>query len=232
MQAKLWMTWGRRSAIQGRSGADPAGAIQSMGQDRTMGQNMENIRDASDAGLVVAIARWNEAALAEAYRRHGGAVFALARRIIGDVTTAEEVVQEVFLRIWNQPEKFDPERGSLRSYVLAQTHGRSVDLLRADSSRRRREERDARQTAGAGYDLENEVWDLTVAEHVKEAVADLPSEEKKAIELAYFGGHTYREVATMLDEPEGTIKSRIRAGLKRMRSALVESGVAGAWAES
>lgn len=193
---------------------------------------MDNLRDASDASLVVAIARWNEAALAEGYRRHGGAVFALARRIIGDVTAAEEVVQEVFLRLWNQPEKFDSDRGSLRSYVLAQAHGRSVDMLRADSSRRRREERDARETAKAGYDIEHQVWDMAVADHVKEAVSGLPDDEKRAIELAYFGGHTYREVAVMLDEPEGTIKSRIRAGLKRMRSALVESGVAGAWAES
>ena len=181
------------------------------------------LQEMSDGGLVVAIARYREDALAEAYRRHAGAVFALARRVLADLTTAEEVVQEVFLRLWTQPDKFDPDRGSLRSYLLAQTHGRSVDLLRSDTSRRRREEREARQTAEAGYDLEHEVWDLTVADRVKEVVAVLPMAERRAIELAYFGGHTYREVAVLLGEPEGTVKSRIRAGLQRMRSALKTS---------
>ena len=181
------------------------------------------LQDLSDGGLVVAIGRYREDALAEAYRRHAGAVFALAKRVLCDLTAAEEVVQEVFLRLWTQPDKFDPDRGSLRSYLLAQTHGRSVDLLRSDTSRRRREEREARQTAESGYDLEHEVWDLALAEQVKEVVAELPGAERRAIELAYFGGHTYREVATLLGEPEGTVKSRIRAGLKRMRASLKSS---------
>lgn len=182
---------------------------------------------ASDAVLVVAISRYRQDALAEAYRRHAGAVFALSRRLLLDPALAEEVVQEVFLRIWNDPEKFDPERGSLRAYLLAQCHGRSVDLLRSETSRRAREERDARRTAEAGYDLELEVVDLSVAEGIKEALAALPDGEREAIALAYFGGHTYREVAELLDEAEGTVKSRIRAGLKRMRADLVGAGLGG-----
>jgi RNA polymerase sigma-70 factor (ECF subfamily) len=182
---------------------------------------------ASDAVLVVAISRYRQDALAEAYRRHAGAVFALSRRLLLDPTLAEEVVQEVFLRIWNNPEKFDPERGSLRSYLLAQCHGRSVDLLRSETSRRAREERDARRTAEAGYDLELEVIDLSVAEGIKDALAALPDGERQAIALAYFRGHTYREVAELLDEAEGTVKSRIRAGLKRMRAELVGAGLGG-----
>lgn len=186
-----------------------------------------DLTTASDAVLVVAISRYRQDALAEAYRRHAGAVFALARRLLADTTLAEEIVQEVFLRIWNSPEKFDPERGSLRSYLLAQCHGRSVDLLRSETARRIREERDARRTAEAGYDLEHEVLDLSVAERIKDALTALPEGERHAIALAYFGGHTYREVAELLDEPEGTVKSRIRAGLKRMRSELVGAGLGG-----
>jgi RNA polymerase sigma-70 factor (ECF subfamily) len=183
--------------------------------------------DASDAVLVIAISRYHEQALAEAYRRHAGAVFGLARRLLNNATMAEEIVQEVFLRLWNQPEKFDPERGLLRSYLLAQCHGRSVDLLRSESSRRNREERDALRTAEAGYDLEHEVLDMTMAEHVKDAMGNLIDSERRAIELAYLGGHTYREVAVLLGEPEGTVKSRIRSGLKKMRVDLVDAGVGG-----
>lgn len=179
---------------------------------------------ASDGALVVAIGRYREDALAEAYRRHGGAVYGLARRVLSDMALAEEICQEVFLRLWDQPDRFDPERGSLRSFLLAQAHGRAVDLLRADTSRRDREIRDARRTAGAGYDVEHEVWDLAVADRVREAVAALPLQERQAIQLAYFGGQTYREVAHALGEPEGTIKSRIRLGLRRMRSVLSDVG--------
>jgi len=194
-----------------------------------------DLRAASDAQLVVAIGRFHQDALAEVYRRHAGAAFGLSRRIVTDRLLAEEVVQEVFLRIWNEPEKFDPARGSLRSYLLAQTHGRSVDVVRSESARRGREVRAARRTADSGYDLEREVYDLTLAEQVRDALDDLADGERAAIELAYFGGHTYREVAALLGEPEGTIKSRIRSGLGRLRHALVESGItggAGPWAES
>jgi len=187
----------------------------------------EDLTEWSDAVLVVAISRYRQEALAEAYRRHAGSVFALARRLLVDAAMAEEIVQEVFLRIWNQPEKFDPERGSLRSYLLAQCHGRSVDMLRSETSRRLREERDSRRTAERGYDLEHEVVDMSVAERVKEALSTLPEIEREAISLAYFGGHTYREVADMLEEPEGTVKSRIRAGLKRLRTELVGAGLGG-----
>jgi len=191
-----------------------------------------DLRDVSDAALVIAIGRWRQDALAEAYRRNAGAAFALARRLLGDRTLAEEVLQEVFLRLWNQPDRFDPERGSLRSYLLAQTHGRSVDLLRSETSRRRREEREVRETAEHGADIERQVIDSSVATQVKDVVAGLPNDERTAIELAYFGGHTYRQVAVLLDQPEGTVKSRIRSGLRRMRKDLADAGVGVSWAES
>lgn len=181
--------------------------------------------DASDASLVVAIARFHQGALAEAYRRHAGAVYGLARRLLSDQAQAEEVVQEVFLRLWNHPDRFDPERGTLRSFLLAHAHGRSVDLLRSETSRKRREEREARAAATSSYDVDREVWDMALAGHVRSALERLAEGERTAIELAYFGGRTYREVAAELGEAEGTIKSRIRSGLKRLRSELVSAGI-------
>jgi len=184
-----------------------------------------DVEQASDANLVVAVGRWFEPALAEVYRRHGGSVHALARRILRSEATAEEVTQEVFLDLWRAPEKFDAQRGTLRSFLLARTHGKSVDVVRAEVSRRTREDRTVRETATAPYDIDHEVWDLAIAEQVREALVALPAELRQPIELAYFGGHTYREVATMLNEPEGTVKSRIRSGLGHLRVNLIERGI-------
>lgn len=178
-----------------------------------------------DTALVFAVARYEQEALAEVYRRHGGAVHGLARRLLMDDTAAEEVAQEIFLRLWKQPDRFDPDRGSLRSFLLAQAHGRAVDVIRSEESRRRREERDARRTAHAAYDIEREVWDLEVSDKISGALGELPEEQRSAIVLAYFGGYTYREVATILGEPEGTVKSRIRAGLNRLRGSLDALGI-------
>ncbi len=218
---------GRRDDAEARA---PADVIQTAFGDVALSEMSAPITEASDGALVVAIGRWRQEALAEAYRRHAGAVYGLARRVLGDSTLGEEIVQEVFLRLWNTPDRFDPERGSLRSFLLAQAHGRAVDLLRSDTARRQREEREARATAEAGYDIEHEVWDLAVADRLKEALATLPEEERRAIELAYWGGRTYREVAATLGAPEGTVKSRIRAGLRRMRGNLADVG-SGAWTE-
>jgi RNA polymerase sigma-70 factor (ECF subfamily) len=185
----------------------------------------DDYSSASDASMVVAIGRYKQPALAEAYRRHAGAVFGLAKRLLLDHAQSEEIVQEVFLRLWNEPDRFDPDRGSLRSFLLAHAHGRSVDALRSNTSRRRREDRDAHMTADAGYDLDREVWDITLATQVREALGELQEGERAAIEMAYFRGLTYREVAEELGEAEGTVKSRIRVGLKRLRANLQASGV-------
>jgi len=181
--------------------------------------------EASDAALVVSISRYEQAALAEAYRRNAGAVYGLAKRLLSDHARAEEIVQEVFVRLWNQPDRFDPDRGTLRSFLLAQTHGRSVDMIRSDVARRRREERESLAQAEGGYDLAREVWDMALAGHVREALEVLTPGERTAIELAYFGGRTYREAADELGEAEGTVKSRIRVGLKRLRSELSAVGI-------
>ena len=177
---------------------------------------------ASDANLMISVARWQEEALAELYRRHSGAVFGLARRLLYDGRLAEEVAQEVFVKLWREPQRFDPARGSLRTFLLSVTHGYAVDVLRSETSRRAREQR-SRTIAEGDSDLELEAFDVTTAERVRDAVAQLPDGERRAIELAYFGGHTYREVASIVGEPEGTIKSRIRSGLRRMHCALAET---------
>lgn len=188
---------------------------------------MEPLEDLGDPQLVVLIGRFDERSLAEVYRRHGRAAYGLARRILGDPSEAEDVTQDVFLHLWRNPARFDPARGSLRTYLLTLVHGRAVDVVRSRAARARREERDARATATASYDIEHEAWDMALAERVGGALGALPADERAAIDLAYFGGHTYREVAELLSAPEGTVKSRIRNGLRRMRSALVEGGVPG-----
>ncbi|MFI5034738.1 MAG: sigma-70 family RNA polymerase sigma factor [Acidimicrobiales bacterium] len=185
---------------------------------------MHDLSGESDAQLVTAVGRYSEVALAEVYRRHGGAVYGLARRVLDNAVEAEDVTQEVFLRLWNEPARFDPARGSLRSYLLAQSHARSVDVIRSQNSRRLREANDAMKTARSDYRLESEAWDLAVADQVAKALASLPAEERRAIELAYFEGRTYVQVARILNEPEGTVKSRIRNGMRRMRGVLVDAG--------
>lgn len=176
---------------------------------------IKDLSAASDASLAMAVARWQEEALAEIYRRHSGAVFGLARRVLYDGALAEEVTQEVFVRLWKEPERFDPARGALRTFLMSMAHGRAIDILRSEASRRAREQR-TRAVAEAPYDIEQEVFELATAEKVRAVLASLPESERSAIELAYFGGHSYREVAVMQNEPEGTIKSRIRSGLRRM----------------
>jgi RNA polymerase sigma-70 factor (ECF subfamily) len=186
-----------------------------------VGASKRSLEDLSDSPLVLAVARWQQEALAEVYRRHAGAVYGLAYRILRDPALAEEV----FLRLWARPEDFDPERGRLRSFLLALAHGRAVDVVRADTSRRRREERTAFEPAAGGPDIDREVWNRAVADQVRAAIFALPDNQRQAVELTYFGGHTCREVAAALGEPEGTVKSRLRAGLRRMRDELTSAGV-------
>ncbi|MGC9154180.1 MAG: sigma-70 family RNA polymerase sigma factor [Ferrimicrobium sp.] len=180
------------------------------------------LHEISDAALVVAVARYNQDALAEIFRRHGGAVHALAKRVTRDQALAEEVTQELFVRLWNEPERYDSARGTLRTFLLMQTHRRSVDVIRSEEARKRREQNDTATIAATSYDIDHEFGDLADREAVREALQTLPQDERRAIELAFFHGLTYREVAQRLEQPEGTVKTRIRSGLKRMNDALAQ----------
>lgn len=189
---------------------------------------MEDLTLESDGQLVTRIARYDELALAEIYRRHGGAVYGLARRVLQNDAEAEDVTQEVFVKLWSQPEKFDATRGTLRGYLLAKSHSRAVDVIRSHEARRARERRDALASAATpNYGAATEAWDVLVGEEVQRALASLPENERRAIELAYFEGLSYTKVAERLDQPEGTVKSRIRNGMRRMRDALEVAGVTG-----
>lgn len=181
-------------------------------------------RVTSDFTLVVAVARRDEVALRELYQRYGGSLYCAALRVLSARNLAEEVVQDVFVRLWRDPERFDPARGALRPFLLAQCHGRAVDIARAEDARRRREVRDANAVKSQSI-VEDDVLDFVVGEKLREAVGTLRQTEREAISLAYFGGHSYREVASLLGIPEGTAKSRIRSGLARLRTALIEGGL-------
>jgi len=182
----------------------------------------------ADAPLAAAVGDRRPEAVEEVFRRHSHAVLGVARRVLRDLTLAEEVVQEVFLRLWRDPERYDPSRGTLRAYLLVDAHARAIELVRSTEARRGREDRSVRLVPTPGPDVEREVWEGVLADHLREALDDIPDAEREAIELAYFAGHSYREVATILDEPEGTVKSRIRAGLHRLRDRLLAVDIGGA----
>jgi RNA polymerase sigma-70 factor, ECF subfamily len=181
--------------------------------------------ESSDTSLVIAVGRFDQQALAEIYRRHGGPVHNLAVRVLQDHQLADDVTQDVFVELWNDPTRYDADRASLRSWLLMKAHGRAVDLVRAEEARRKRNDRQLNDRVTGSernerYDLDREIWDLAVADRVQLALHELGPSERKAITLAYFGGHSYRTVAEMLGEAEGTTKSRIRNGLKLMSRKL------------
>src|SRR6202050_5643773 len=174
--------------------------------------------DSEDVALVDALARRDQDAMATLYQRHAKAIFDYARCTVGQRTVAEDVVQDVFVQLWKQPERFDPARGNMRSYLLTLAHGRSIDLARSETSRSRREARDEPGRRASPEELFETGW--AHADEVHRALARLTPEQRDAIALAYFGGYTFREVAAFLHLPEGTIKNRIRTGLARLRDEL------------
>ena len=168
----------------------------------------------------------DDQALREVYDQYSSFVHGLAARVIGDPRAAEDVSQDVFVSFWERPAAFDPARGSLRTWLGTLTHRRAVDHVRREEARRRRAEREASRAVTAP-DVEEMATALLTAERVRAALDVLPDEQRRAVQLAYFGGKTYRQVAETLGIPEGTAKSRLRLALRRIADALEAEG--GEW---
>jgi RNA polymerase sigma-70 factor, ECF subfamily len=174
----------------------------------------------SDRQLVFAVPAARQAAFAELFGRHATSVAAVAKMLLGTAHPGcDDVVAEVFATLWRAPERFEPDRGSLLGFLRLQARGRSIDLLRSESSRHRRERR-VGSDAEADSSIDAQVIDAETGQTLRGAVAQLPMAERRAIELAYFGGMSYRTVAARLGIPEGTAKSRIRNGLARLRTEI------------
>jgi RNA polymerase sigma-70 factor (ECF subfamily) len=175
-----------------------------------------------DAALVALLTEGDGAALEALYGRYGRPAYALARRILADESLAQDVVQEVFLAVWRDPGRFDPARGGFASWLLTLTHHKAVDSVRREENlRKRRAAADALEFAeSADPQPDEEVWAVLRRDRVRSALADLPDPQREALGLAYFGGYTQREIAKLTDTPLGTVKTRMLAGMKRLRGVL------------
>ncbi|MGH9086987.1 MAG: RNA polymerase sigma factor [Acidimicrobiales bacterium] len=182
---------------------------------------------AGDAALLAAIAEGSEPAWEELYRRHRGSVEAAARMVLGNDPQCADVAIEVFEALWRAPGRFDAARGSLLGYLRCQARSRGIDLLRSETRRRRREERDLRYGSVGERGTEELAMARVEATVLWRTLAELPVPERRAIELAYLGHLSYAEVARRLDQPEGTVKSRIRRGFQRLRVAAALRDLAG-----
>src|SRR6478735_8935569 len=167
----------------------------------------------------------DDAALTEIYDQYASFVYGLALRVVGDARAAEDVSQDVFVGLWERPAAFDPDRGSLRTWLGTLAHRRAVDHVRREEARRRRAIKDAARPVSTP-DVEEMALALVTAERVRAALDTIPDEQRRAIQLAYFGGKTYRQVAEVLGIPEGTAKSRLRLGLRRVADVLETETVA------
>ena len=173
-----------------------------------------------DAILIDGLRRDDEEAMSLLYDRYGASAYGLACRMLGETAEAEDVVQEAFLALWRQAGSFDPGRGALRSYLLTIVHRRAIDTARRRSSRPQ-QPLDVTQPLASG---DSDPFDMASAEEqralVQAALGDLPADQRRAVELTYFGGLTIAEMAATEGIPLGTAKSRLRLALERMRKAL------------
>jgi len=188
--------------------------------------------DLSDADLIGRAATGDARALEMLYERYSGVVFSFALRLVADRQLAEEVLQEVFFRSWQQGGAYSAQRGTFVTWLLSITHNLAIDEIRKRKRRPQKADSEEPETilaavadTSAGADVEGEVWLGSLRTVVAEALKELPQAQRQAIELAYFQGLTQREIAETLGEPLGTIKTRMRLGLQKLREALGSSGM-------
>jgi RNA polymerase sigma-70 factor (ECF subfamily) len=187
-----------------------------------------DLRSLADEDVMQLVRRGDARAFEVIYERHSGAAFSLAYRMMGTRSGAEDVTQDAFLSMWRSGAHYDRARGSVRTWVLGIVHHRAIDALR------RATVHDRRRTGDEGIEERFEARERTDVEAarreeagaVRGALSSLPADQSQVIELAYFGGFTHTEIADMLDAPVGTIKGRMRLGLKKMRAQLGEGQVA------
>jgi RNA polymerase sigma-70 factor, ECF subfamily len=191
-----------------------------------------DIRDLADEEVMQLVQSGNPRAFELLYDRHGGAAFSLAYRMVGNRVTAEDVTQEAFLSIWRSRLCYDQARGSVRTWVLGIVHNRAIDALRRSfvHDRRRETLEGVEERHEATERTEVEAARREEARSIRSALATLPDEQRRTIELAYFGGFSHSQIAELLDEPIGTVKGRMRLGLDKMRRQLSEGYAAGGFA--
>ena len=178
--------------------------------------------DQDDRTLVGLVCAGDAAALEALYARYGRPCYGLARRILTDEQLAQDVVQEVFLAVWRDAHRFDTARGSFSSWLLSMTHHKAVDSVRREENlRKRRTSADVLETTESeAPKVDDAVWSLVRRERVREALKGLPQPQREALALAYFGGYTQREIAGLTATPLGTVKTRMLAGMRRMKESL------------
>jgi RNA polymerase sigma-70 factor (ECF subfamily) len=172
--------------------------------------------EGQDHVLVTRVMAGDEGAIAQLFDQYAPFVYGLACRLTGNASLAEDVVQEVFTTVWCHPERFDGSRGSLRTFLGLLTQGRALDAARSDARRAARECRHhdlEPQNAGQCYDA---METATIVDLVRQAIAQLPPDQREAVELVYLEGHTQRELAALLGIPEGTAKSRLRLAQSKL----------------
>jgi RNA polymerase sigma-70 factor (ECF subfamily) len=179
-----------------------------------------------DVELAAALAAGEVDALARLYDRYGPLAYSVSVRILGDPGRAEDVVQDAFLKLWHGAVRFDAQRGSLRTWVLTAVRNRSIDYLRGRSAHERQEREIPAETEaeGAGSDPWREVAASIERDVIRDALASLPAEQRQVVELAYFGGHSHREIAEMIHVPLSTVKGRMRLALEKLHSYLLGRG--------